>query len=119
MPEKLVYTCVSPRQSENIQVFSFAAKVGDIRRFAKIDRISRDANNALTGFQRPQIASHIREIRAYLEKPGAILPNHIVVAFTSGVEIAPLRDGLARTSIDVSNGPGGLIVNYSPLKWGA
>jgi len=36
-------------------------------------------------FQRPQIASHICEIKDYLEHDDAVLPNPIVIAFTSGV----------------------------------
>jgi DGQHR domain-containing protein len=89
----------------------FAASAHDILRFATIDRIGRDHEGQLSGFQRPQIASHIREIKDYLQTPDAILPNPIVVAFTTGVEIEQLNDGFCRVSIDVTNGPLGLVVD--------
>lgn len=107
MPDKLVYTCISPEQSESMRVFSFAARVEDIQKFAKIDRVSRGNNGELIGFQRPQIANHIREIKDYLNTPGSILPNPIVVAFISGVEMEKLESGLVQISIDISDGPRG------------
>ncbi len=111
MPDKLVFTCILPEQSDTIPVFSFASKVEDIQRFARIDRVSRDSNGALFGFQRPQIANHIKEITDYLDSPGSILPNPIVVAFISDVEMERLPSGLARISIDISDGPKGYIVD--------
>jgi DGQHR domain-containing protein len=111
MTDKLIYSCILPEQSHTMQVFSFAAKVGDIQKFAKIDRVSRGESGELIGFQRPQIANHIREIKGYLDSPGSILPNPIVVAFISGVEMERLDTGLARISIDISDGPKGYIVD--------
>lgn len=111
MSEKLVYTCICPGQSKSIPVFSFAATVEDIQKFAKIDRVSRGSNGELIGFQRPQIANHIREIRDYLSSPDSILPNPIVVAFISGVEMQKLESGLIQVSIDIDDGPGGYIVD--------
>lgn len=111
MSDELVYTCILPEQSDAIPVFSFAAKVHDIQRFARIDRVSRGDNGELLGFQRPQIANHIREIKDYLDSPGSILPNPIVVAFISGVEMERLDTGLARITIDISDGPKGYIVD--------
>ncbi|HEX8223788.1 MAG TPA: DGQHR domain-containing protein DpdB [Allosphingosinicella sp.] len=94
-------------------VVSFVAKASDLRRFAAIDRIGRDAGGALRGFQRPQIAGHIREIREYLEGEDAILPNPIVVAFTTGVlvEMDSAGGSACRLTIDVGRGPSGLVVD--------
>ena len=94
-------------------VLSLVAKASDLRRFAAIDRIGRDEDGALHGFQRPQIAAHIREIRDYLESDDAILPNPIVVAFTSGVLVDMDPDGgpQCRLKIDVSRGAPGLVVD--------
>src|SRR4051794_8583674 len=113
----LHYDVITPRQSLSLPVFTFAARTTDVARFARIERAGRDAGGILQGFQRPQIASHIREIRDYLEKPTAILPNPIVVAFTGGVILEPLLplDGgwsrLSRLTIDVRSGPPGWIVD--------
>jgi DGQHR domain-containing protein len=107
----LTFSAVCARQSPSSTVLSFAANAVDILRFATIERLARDADGLLSGFQRPQIAAHIREIRDYLETPEAVLPNSIVVAFTRGVSIEKVRGGLHRVSIDVSDGPPGLVVD--------
>jgi DGQHR domain-containing protein len=107
----LHYDVVVPVQAANMPVFTFAAKAADIAKIARIERAGRDETGALQGFQRPQIAGHIREIRDYLEKPNAILPNPIVVAFT-GAAVLEVWDGsLGRLTIDVSAGPPGWIVD--------
>ena len=105
------YLAICAQQSSAHQVLSFAATAADVLRFASIERIGRDAQGELSGFQRPQVAAHIREIRDYLEKPNAVLPNPIVVAFTSHVTVEALGDGSARISIDVAGGAPGLVVD--------
>lgn len=110
LTDPMTYLAVCARQSVEHQLFTFAAKAGDILRFAMIDRIGRNAEGELSGFQRPQVAAHIREIRDYLEKPNAVLPNAIVVAFIDGVTVAE-RGGTAMLNIDVSDGPPGLVVD--------
>lgn len=114
----LHYDVIVPRQSQALQVFTFAAAAADVAHFARIERAGRDVDGTLRGFQRPQIANHIREIRDYLEKPNAILPNPIVVAFTGAatLESLPTVEGRSegrqgRLTIDVSNGPIGWIVD--------
>src|SRR5690349_1839343 len=108
----LEYDVIMPRQNDAVPVFTFAARAADIARFARIERAGRDDHGMLEGFQRPQIAGHIREIRDYLEKPNAILPNAIVVAFTHSVHLQPLLPmgysaggRFARLTIDAANGP--------------
>jgi DGQHR domain-containing protein len=81
------YTAIVPKQSKKLQVFSFCAPAKEILEFAKIDRIGRDEHGALKGFQRPQVAQHINEIREYLAKDEAVLPNSVVIAFTQGVKL--------------------------------
>lgn len=111
MTRILSYDALVPRQSASLAVFTFVAPATDIVRFAKIDRAGRDAAGTLRGFQRPQIANHIREIRDYLAKPTAILPNPIVVAFTHAATLEPTGAGTGRVTIDVSQGPPGWIVD--------
>ena len=105
------YLAVCAQQSSEHQVFSFAASAADVLRFASIERIGRDAQGELHGFQRPQVAAHIREIRDYLEKPNAVLPNPIVVAFIDRVDVKDLGNGTSRLSIDVSKGIPGMVVD--------
>lgn len=106
------YNAVSPNQSTFAQVFAFSAKAKDIFEFATIDRISRDDEGNLQGFQRPQVANHIREIRDYLAKDDAILPNSVVVAFTSGAKAsASSVTGISEVTITTGEKPPGLIVD--------
>ena len=110
--DKITFLAIQAKQSCNHTAISFAASATDILRFASIERIGRDTEGHLSGFQRPQIATHIREIRDYLEKAEAVLPNPIVVAFTDSVTIEPLEGNVCRVSINVSeDAKPGLVVD--------
>jgi DGQHR domain-containing protein len=98
---------ISPRQASGPRVVCFAATASRILEVARIERIGRGGDGRLSGFQRPQIASHIREIRDYLSTPGAMLPNSIVLAFSS--EHATYVDGELR--IDLAGDPPGWVVD--------
>ena len=109
--QPLTYLAVSAQQSSEHTVLTFAAKAADVLHFAAIDRIGRDAQGVLSGFQRPQVAAHIREIRDYLQKPDAVLPNPIVVAFTDRVAVEDLGNGAVQLTIDMRSGVPGLVVD--------
>src|SRR5262245_45162545 len=109
--EMLTFSAIRAHQSHSHTVLSFVARASELKRFAAIDRIGRDAHGRLSGFQRPQIAAHISEIKAYLEQDSAILPNPIVVAFTDRVEIEQQNEGRCRLSIRIADGPPGLVVD--------
>lgn len=111
LSETMIFNAICAQQSDEHVVLSFAASAADVLRFATIDRIGRDAQGELSGFQRPQVAAHIREIRDYLQKPNAVLPNPIVVAFIDRVTVAYSEGGLARLAIDMSSGIPGLVVD--------
>lgn len=110
LPDQMIFNAVCARQSDEHVVLSFVARAADVLRFATIERIGRDSQGELSGFQRPQVAAHIREIRDYLEKPNAVLPNPIVVAFTGGATVAE-ENGVTKLSIDMSQGAPGLVVD--------
>jgi DGQHR domain-containing protein len=110
----LRFDALVPIQSQKLTVFTFVAKATEIARIARIERAGRDDDGMLQGFQRPQIANHIREIRDYLEKPNAILPNAIVVAFIGQARLEPQsrpKNRLRQLVIDTSKGPPGWIVD--------
>lgn len=113
MNNQLIYNAILPKQSSQHTVLSLCARASDILRFAHIDRISRNADGTLKGFQRPQVASHIREIQNYLSSPDAVLPNSIVVAFTldAGVVVENLGNNLARVTIPTPEIPLGFVVD--------
>src|SRR3954463_8559411 len=66
------------------RIYSFAVDGKVIHDFAAVSRVHRD-DEALQGYQRPEVLSHIRAIRRYLESDGAMLPNAIVFAFDERV----------------------------------
>jgi DGQHR domain-containing protein len=98
-------------QSVSHTTLTIAATAEEILSFARIDRIGRDQQGDLFGFQRPQIAAHIKEIGDYLEKDDAVLPNAIVVAFTKNVRVTRPENGIVTLKIDCNNGPPGLVVD--------
>ncbi|MBS4019580.1 MAG: DGQHR domain-containing protein [Dechloromonas sp.] len=110
----LRFDALVPAQSKDVAVFSFIASAADVGRIARIERAGRDNAGMLQGFQRPQIAGHIREIRDYLEKPNSILPNAIVVAFLGKARLEPDKTQGGRIHqlvVDISDGPPGWIVD--------
>lgn len=111
MSEKLKYIAVKAKQSSRHKVLTFAARARDVLRFAVIDRVGRSKEGHLSGFQRPQIAAHINEIRDYLSQDDAVLPNPIVVAFVEGVNLKEIDDQISEITIDLTSGPPGSIVD--------
>jgi DGQHR domain-containing protein len=108
---KLTFSAIRAVQSSEHQVMCFTATASEISTFATIERIARDGEGHLSGFQRPQIASHIQEIKDYLKRDDAVLPNPIVVAFTDNVEVQEISDQVVKITINVENGPPGLVVD--------
>lgn len=105
------YTALRARQAPNHDVFVFAAHPRDVLSFAQIERVGRSDDGRLKGFQRHQIATHIRDIRDYLGREDALLPNAVIVAFIDGIELTETRDGMTQVVIDATNGPPGFVVD--------
>jgi len=111
MTQKLTFRALRARQSDRHDVVVFAASAEEVFRIARIERAGRSETGDLFGFQRPQIARHILEIRDYLKQPDSVLPNSIVLAFINGVEIRNRGKGYVEIAVDTSAGPPGLIVD--------
>lgn len=77
-------------QGRNRRVYAFAVDGKQIGTFASVHRLSRSDDQTLQGYQRPEVLSHIAQIRKYLESEGPMLPNAIVVAFNRDVSFQPL-----------------------------
>lgn len=107
----LTFTAIRAVQSDEHFVMCFTATAAEIWSFATIERIARDGEGHLSGFQRPQIASHIQEIKDYLKREDAVLPNPIVVAFTDNVTVKHVSDDVVQVTINTQNGPPGLVVD--------
>ena len=110
--KKYTYSTIIPKQSKKFTLFAFCAQASDVLDFAHIDRIGREKDGSLKGFQRPQVANHIKEIRSYLAQEDAVLPNSIVVAFTSGVTVSKKnKNGSAQITIRADDDQKGFIVD--------
>lgn len=111
MTSSFKYRAIRARQSPSHQVLTFAARAKDIKSFAEIDPAGRSEDGVLKGFQRPQIATHIKQIRQYLSHRDSVLPNPIVIAFTRNVHIRELQDPFVEIEIDTSNETPGYVVD--------
>lgn len=77
------------RQGDRM-IYAFAVDGKRLHEFAAVSRAHRD-DGRLEGYQRPEVLNHVKAIRRYLESPGAMLPNAIVVAFDDRVIFEPVR----------------------------
>lgn len=81
---------VKQRAEVPIYVFGIDGKL--IQNLASVSHAQRTKSGVLTGYQRGPSAKHIREILDYLSTADAILPNAIVISFTSKVQFEPLSN---------------------------
>src|SRR4051812_14178143 len=79
---------IEVQQSPGRVLYSFAVDGKQIPSFATVSRIRRKGTE-LEGYQRPEVLSHIGEIRNYLESQSPMVPNAVVVAFDSRVYFEP------------------------------
>ena len=80
-------------------IYCFAIDGKQVLDFTAVSRVKRSDSGGLDGYQRPEVLSHIRAIRRYLESPDAMLPNAIVLAFDARVRFEPYR---RRSAVDYS-----------------
>ena len=78
------------KQTSQRRLFSFAIEGKALSQVAAVSRVRRDEEKAIEGYQRPEVLSHISEIRKYLESEDPVLPNAIVVAFDESVRFEPV-----------------------------
>ena len=105
------FKAIRAQQAPGQDVFVFAAPAKDVLAFAEIDRVGRSDDGQLKGFQRHQIASHIKEIRDYLSREDALLPNAVIIAFIDKVTITEGGDGILEVEIDATEGRPGFVVD--------
>lgn len=72
-------------QGNGRHLLSFAVDGKILSDFATISRVKRDEHGEILGYQRPEVASHISEIRSYLESESPMIPNAVVIAFDDRV----------------------------------
>jgi len=87
--ETIAVPAIEVRQSKGQRLYTFAIDGKLVPQFAAISRIKRTESTNLLGYQRPEVYSHIEEIRSYLETESPMIPNGIVIAFNSSVKFRP------------------------------
>lgn len=105
------FKAVRALQAPNHDVFVFAATPEQVLSFSEIERVGRDDAGELKGFQRHQIASHIKEIRDYLGREDALLPNAVIVAFIDGVSVRDVGGGVVDVVIEAGGSKPGFVVD--------
>lgn len=92
----LVLRALETVQGEDVKVYAFFVRGGDIQKIADITRIERDAEGELRGFQRREIASHVRGIVEYLDQGKVLFPNAIILALSPDVKFDASRGFAAK-----------------------
>lgn len=111
---------IAIRQGAGRELYAFGIDGKKLHDIAQVFRLGRTEDNGLLGYQRPEVMTHIREIRAYLESDRAMLPNAIVVAFDSRVNFVEsqarssavpgvARPGILRVPEDLVKKPGWIV----------
>lgn len=87
--EELRFPAIEVKQGPKRRLYSFAVDGKLLPSFTTISRLHRDDDAELGGYQRPEVLSHISEIRDYIESDNAMIPNALVVAFDGRVRFEP------------------------------
>ena len=93
MTGKLRVPAIEIRQGPTRVLYSFAVDGKLLPNFTTVTRIRRDVKQELLGYQRPEVQSHIAEIRRYLDSERPMIPNALVVAFDRRVTFEPQVSG--------------------------
>lgn len=93
---EIVARALHTTQGQGLDVFAFFIRGADIVRVADISRIGRDENDAVRGFQRPEIRTHVKGIVDYLNQGPVLFPNAIILALSPEVRFAASRGPLPK-----------------------
>lgn len=88
---EIVVRALHASQGEGQDLYSFFIRGEDIIKVADISRISRDDDDTLKGFQRPEIQHHVKGIVEYLNQGSVLFPNSIILAMAPDVRFTASR----------------------------
>src|SRR5215813_12878675 len=91
LDKELRLPAIEVQQGSKHLMYTFAVDGKLIPSFSTISRIHRNGDNQVHGYQRPEVLSHIAEIRNYLESASPMIPNAIVIAFDERVRFEQLK----------------------------
>jgi DGQHR domain-containing protein len=87
----IVVRALHTTQGDQLDVYAFFIKGGDIVKVADISRIERDDSDSLKGFQRPEIRTHVKGIVEYLNQGNVLFPNAIILAMSPQIRFVASR----------------------------
>ena len=99
---EMTVQALSLSQGTGRTLFSFAVDGKLLSKFTTISRIRQCDEQGITGYQRPEVLSHIADIKRYLESENPMLPTSIVVALDDSVRFEPNIADCAETDTAVS-----------------
>lgn len=88
---EIVVRALHATQGEGQDLYAFFIRGEDIIKVADISRISRDDDDTLKGFQRPEIQHHVKGIVEYLNQGNVLFPNSIILAMSPDVRFSASR----------------------------
>jgi DGQHR domain-containing protein len=86
-------------QANNIPLYSFYLRGKDILNLAEFNRLKRDTDGKLSGFQRPEAKKHVNEIKRYLDSDNILFPNGIILAISEKVNFIKSRGPTQKNEI--------------------
>jgi DGQHR domain-containing protein len=89
-------TALRLEQNQAHPLYLLSLTAEELVAVAEISRLSRSEEGKLLGYQREEVKRHIQDIVEYLNGDGILLPNSLVVAFTSTVRFR--RSSAARNA---------------------
>lgn len=89
--KEIVVRALHTTQGQGLDVYAFFIKGADIVKVADISRVDRDESDALKGFQRPEIRTHVKGIIDYLNQGHVLFPNAIILAMSPQVRFTASR----------------------------
>ncbi|MDB4962526.1 MAG: tgtA5 cluster protein 1 [Myxococcales bacterium] len=90
MAKTLRVPAIEVRQGKRT-LYTLAIDGKCVHEIATVSRIKRTQDGTLGGYQRPEVLSHIDEIRNYLESDSPMIPNAVVIAFDSRVTFVAVK----------------------------
>jgi DGQHR domain-containing protein len=105
---QLSVRAIRTRQGET-DVYAFFLPGARLLEIGEISRIDQGPSGEITGFQRPEIRSHVRNIAEYLDRGAVLFPNAIILALAPGVHFSAAR-GTKPNSADRASEAGTLSI---------
>lgn len=88
---EVVVRALRTKQGKGLEVYAFFMRGSEIVKVADISRVERDDADALKGFQRPEIKTHVKGIVEYLNQGAVLFPNAIILAMSPQIRFVSAR----------------------------